>query len=129
MVYNVLVSNDDDHLRNYGFTWGPLLKGWRLSPLYNMLPRASHATERFLRLGLNPQGRLATLDNALDSREMFTLSRATACELMADVWRAVREWHRYFEDFGVPTTEIEKVAHGFRHLDDVATPALRKLLP
>jgi serine/threonine-protein kinase HipA len=129
MVYNVLVSNDDDHLRNHGFTWEPRLAGWRLSPLYDVLPRASHATERFLHLGLGPQGRLATLDNALDSHEMFTLSRARACEMMADVWRVVREWRGHFEDFGVPAAEIEKIAPAFRHINDVSTPALRKLLP
>lgn len=51
------------------------LSRWCLSPLYDVLPRASHATERFLHLGIGPQGRLATLDNALEAHEMFTLSR------------------------------------------------------
>lgn len=129
MVYNVLVSNDDDHLRNHGFVWEPRLAGWRLSPLYDVLPRASHATERFLHLGLGSQGRLATLDNALDTHEMFTLSRATACEMIAGIWRVVREWRGYFENFGVPATEIEKIAPAFRHIDDVSTSELRKLLP
>jgi serine/threonine-protein kinase HipA len=129
MVYNVLVSNDDDHLRNHGFVWEPRLAGWRLSPLYDVLPRASHATERFLHLGLGPQGRLATLDNALNSHEMFTLSRAAASEMIAGIWRDVREWRVYFETLGVPASEIEKIAPAFRHIDDVATPALRKLLP
>ena len=92
MVYNVLLSNDDDHLRNHAFVWEPRLAGWRLSPLYDVLPRASHATERFLHLGVGPQGRLATLDNALAAHEMFTLSRATACEMIAELWRVVREW-------------------------------------
>ncbi len=128
MVYNVFVSNDDDHLRNHGFTWEPRLAGWRLSPLYDVLPRASHATERFLHLGLGPQGRLATLDNALAVPEIFTLSRATACEMAAGIWRVVREWRGYFEDFGVPVAEIEEIAPAFRRLDDVCTPALRKLL-
>ena len=129
MVFNVLVSNDDDHLRNHGFVWESRLAGWRLSPLYDVLPRASHATERFLHLGLGPQGRLATLDNALDAHEMFTLSRAAACEMMADAWRVVREWRVHFESFGVSETETEKIAPAFRHIDDVSTPALRKLLP
>eukprot|EP01036_Dinobryon_divergens_P047367 gene47367-63485_t len=110
MVYNILVSNDDDHLRNHGFVWDPRLPGWRLSPLYDVLPRASHATERFLHLGVGPQGRLATLDNAIESHEMFTLSRASACDMMAGIWRTVREWRVYFEGFGVPGLEIEKVA-------------------
>ena len=129
MVYNVMVSNDDDHLRNHGSVWEPRLAGWRLSPLYDVLPRASHATERFLHLGVGPQGRLATLDNALEVHEMFTLSRAKACAMIADIWRVVREWRVYFEGFGVPVAEIEKIAPAFRHIDQVSTPALRKLLP
>lgn len=129
MVYNILVTNDDDHLRNHGFVYEPRLGGWRLSPLYDVLPRASLATERYLHLNVGPQGRLATLDNALEAHEMFTLSRAKACELIADVWRIVREWRVYFESFGVPAAEIEKIAPAFRHMDDVSTPALQKMLP
>jgi serine/threonine-protein kinase HipA len=129
MVYNLLVSNDDDHLRNHGFVWEPRLAGWRLSPLYDVLPRASHATERYLHLGLGPQGRLATLDNAVAAHEMFTLSRATACQMVAKVWSVVREWRVSFERYGVPAEEIEKIAPAFRHIDAVSTPALRKQLP
>lgn len=129
MVYNILVSNDDDHLRNHGFVWEPAIKGWRLSPLYDVLPKASHAFERYLHLGVGPQGRLATLDNALGAHEMFTLSKATACELISQVWLAVRQWKGYFEASGVSGPEIEKIAPAFRHLDTVSTAQLRKLLP
>ena len=129
MVYNILVSNDDDHLRNHGFLWDPRLPGWRLSPLYDVLPRASQATERFLHLGVGPQGRLASLDNALATHNMFTLSTAEAAQLMADVWRVVREWKVYFERFGVSADDIARIAPAFRPIDDVSTPELRKLLP
>ena len=128
MVYNILVSNDDDHLRNHGFLWDPRLPGWRLSPLYDVLPRASQATERFLHLGVGPQGRLATLDNALATHGMFTLSKAEAAQLIDDVWKTVREWKVYFERFEVSAEEIAKIAPAFRHMDDVSTPELRKLL-
>ncbi|QHE84064.1 type II toxin-antitoxin system HipA family toxin [Hydrogenophaga sp. BPS33] len=126
MVYNILVSNDDDHLRNHGFVGDPRLLGWRLSPLYDVLPRASHATERFLHLGVGPRGRLATLDNALASHDMFTLSRATACGLIAEIWAVVREWRVHFEGFGVAGVDMEKIAPAFRHLDDVSSTALRR---
>ncbi len=33
MIFNIFVSNDDDHLRNHGFVRDPRLPGWRLSPL------------------------------------------------------------------------------------------------
>lgn len=129
MVYNVLLSNDDDHLRNHGFLFDPRIRGWRLSPLYDVLPRASHATERYLHLGVGPQGRLATLDNALAAHAMFTLSKTKAAQLIADVWKTVREWAVFFEGFGVSADEIAKVAPAFRHMDDVSTPQMRKLLP
>ena len=129
MVYNVLVSNDDDHLRNHGFVWNPRLRGWRLSPLYDVLPRPSVAFERQLHLGIGPQGRAATLDNAFAAREMFTLSQADAAGAIAAIWATVREWRVYFEGFGATPEQIDRVAPAFRHIDDVSTPELRRLLP
>ncbi|WP_159914678.1 type II toxin-antitoxin system HipA family toxin [Pantoea sp. 18069] len=129
MVFNIFASNDDDHLRNHGFLWDPRLPGWRLSPLYDVLPRPSLATERFLHLGIGSQGRLGTLDNALDGHQMFSLSRARACELIDEVWRVLREWKVSFERSGVSADDIAKIAPAFRHLDDISTAGTRKLLP
>ena len=47
----------------------------------------------------------------------------------ADVWRVVREWRVYFDEFGVDAAEMDKAAPAFRHIDDISTPELRKLLP
>jgi serine/threonine-protein kinase HipA len=129
LVFNIFVSNDDDHLRNHGFIWDPRLPGWRLSPLYDVMPRASLASERRLHLGVGPQGRIATLDNAFTGREVFTLSAGDAASSIAKIWRTVREWKARFEEFQVPDEQIEKIAPAFRHLDEVSTPALRKQIP
>jgi serine/threonine-protein kinase HipA len=129
LVFNILVNNDDDHLRNHGFTWDPRLPGWRLSPLYDVMPRASLASERRLHLGVGPEGRTATLDNAFAGREMFTLSAEAAGESIAKIWKIVREWKVYFEEYAVPSDQVEKIAPAFRHLDDLSTPALRKQIP
>ncbi len=129
MVFNIFVSNDDDHLRNHGFLWDPRLAGWRLSPLYDVLPRPSIATERYLHLGIGPQGRLATLDNALAGHAIFSLSLARACTLIGEVWRCVREWKVSFEHSGVLADDIAKIAPAFRHVDDISTAGTRKLLP
>lgn len=129
MVFNILVSNDDDHLRNHGFLHDPRLAGWRLSPLYDVVPRPGFAQERYLHLGVGPQGRLATLDNALASHERFSLTRADACRVMAEVWAVLREWRVYFDEFRVPEQEQRKVAGAFRHIDDISTPQLRATMP
>ena len=36
IVFNIAVSNCDDHLRNHGFIYSP--KGWDLSPAYDLTP-------------------------------------------------------------------------------------------
>jgi serine/threonine-protein kinase HipA len=129
LVFNIFVNNDDDHLRNHGFVWDPRLLGWRLSPLYDVMPRASLASERRLYLGVGPQGRTATLDNAFDGREMFTLSAEAAAESIARIWRILREWKVHFEEYEVPSHQIERIAPAFRHIDDLSSPSLRKLIP
>src|SRR5207245_8093775 len=129
LVFNIFVNNDDDHLRNHGFVWDPRLPGWRLSPLYDVMPRASLASERRLHLGVGPEGRIATLDNAFAGREMFTLSAEAAVERHQKVWRILREWKVYFEEYQVPSHQIERIAAAFRHIDDLSTQPLRKLLP
>jgi serine/threonine-protein kinase HipA len=128
MVFNIFVNNDDDHLRNHGFVWDTRLPGWRLSPLYDVLPRASHAFERFLHLGIGPRGKLATLDNALGSHSRFTLSQPAACKSIDEIWRVVRQWRTYFDAAGVSQTDQDRIASAFRHLDALATPELRGLL-
>src|SRR3546814_14426684 len=36
MVFNIFVTNDDDHLRNHAFSYDAQLPGWRLYPLYDV---------------------------------------------------------------------------------------------
>ena len=117
MVFNILVTNDDDHLRNHALLWQN--KGWRLSPLYDVVPRPMVATERNLHLGIGAHGRSATLDNALTAFARFGLDIERAREIIDRLWRVVREWKVYFESCGVPATEIAKIAPAFRHIDDI----------
>lgn len=128
MIYNIFVSNDDDHLRNHGFVWDPHHRGWRLSPLYDVMPRPAIAAERYLFLGVGPQGRLATLDNAFAARELFTLSEAEALAIIDRIWMEVREWRTHFESFGVSAQVIEQAAAAFRHIDEISGKVLRAKL-
>jgi len=129
MVFNILVSNDDDHLRNHGFLFDPRLQGWRLSPLYDVMPRPSLSKERTLHLGVGPEGRTATLDNALAAHAAFTLSERDAAGAIDEVWRVVRQWRMHFDGFGVDAAETDRIASAFRHIDDVSTAGLRRKLP
>jgi serine/threonine-protein kinase HipA len=43
----ILGGNDDDHLRNHAFVSDVKRKGWKLSPLYDVLPKPQQGTDRF----------------------------------------------------------------------------------
>ena len=128
MVFNIFVTNDDDHLRNHAFLWQSATRSWRLSPLYDVMPRPMLATERHLHLSVGHQGRLATLDNALSGYARFGITRQDALEIIDRIWRVVREWKVRFEGYGVAGREIEAIAPALRHLDEVASADLKKML-
>jgi len=126
MVFNILVSNDDDHLRNHAFlhSLGKESKdgefreqGWQLSPLYDVMPRPSIGTDRYLHLGVGMQGRLATIANAMSMHGRFGLTKASSTAIIDRIWTVVREWKTYFESYGVDGKQIHLIAPAFRHMD------------
>jgi len=46
-VFNILISNSDDHLRNHGFLYDPA-GGWRLAPAYDLNPMPVDIKPRIL---------------------------------------------------------------------------------
>lgn len=128
MVFNIFIGNDDDHLRNHAFVWRDDWRGWTLSPLFDVMPHPQLASERYQHLGVGPQGRLATLDNAFAAKERFGLMAEVAASIIDRIWRVARQWRQYFEQYGVSATQIEAIAPAFRHFDDISSPELRKQL-
>lgn len=59
MVFNILVTNDDDHLRNHGFL-GDGSGGWRLSPLYDVVPKPQAGLSAGWCSGSDQQGEMQT---------------------------------------------------------------------
>lgn len=119
MVFNILVSNDDDHLRNHAFLFDAEGGGWRLSPLYDVVPKPQVAHERMLHLSVGPKGRLARLDNALAGAGRFGLLPPDAAQIVERVAAAVRSWRESFEASGVTARECDRIASAFRRAADV----------
>lgn len=132
MIFNILVNNDDDHLRNHGFILVEdppqnAVKGaqeprqkvsmaWRISPLYDVVPRPVYSHSRRLHLGIGQSGKEATIENALSWCERFGLSRPQAIAECDRIWRVVREWRNYFEECGVTGADIDAVSPAFLHI-------------
>lgn len=113
MVLNILVTNDDDHLRNHGFLFDGT--GWRLSPLYDVVPKPQLGLERKLVLGVGPEGRGATLENALAGAAVFDLGLEEASAIVDDMRHMVgARWETLFCDAGIAPTDRGRFATCFR---------------
>ena len=118
MLLNILVTNDDDHLRNHGFLFDG--EGWRLSPLYDVVPKPQLGLERRLVLGVGPEGRNATIENALAGAAVFDLGPDDAKAIAEDMSRIVAtRWEHLFTEAGISAADRKRFATCFR----LAAPA------
>ena len=119
MLLNILVTNDDDHLRNHGFLFDG--EGWRISPLYDVVPKPQLGLERRLVLGVGPEGRNATIENALAGAAVFDLGPDDAKAIAEDMSRIVAtRWEHLFTEAGISAADRKRFATCFR----LAAPAL-----
>jgi serine/threonine-protein kinase HipA len=109
VVFNVLVGNRDDHLRNHGCL--RTATGWRLAPAFDMNPNP-HKLEHALTL----DGSVASpsLKAVNDSAEDFyRLTHARACTIEKEVAEVVRTWKDRANALGIPRREIQLMATVF----------------
>ena len=109
IVFSILISNTDDHLRNHGFLLGP--SGWRLSPAYDMNPVPGSDG---LKLLISESDNSLDLDLALDVAEFFRLNGKAAGLILDQVLTAVRNWRPVASSVGVSTWEMSEMADAFR---------------
>jgi serine/threonine-protein kinase HipA len=116
IVFNIMISNVDDHLRNHGFLYeGP--SGWRLSPLYDLEPTPDHVKARILHTNIDLNNGTASLDLAYEVIEYFGLTLAAAKKIALKVGNAVKEWDKEAARFGAGKQEIDFMRSAFDHAD------------
>ena len=112
MAFNILVGNDDDHLRNHAFVFDG--RGWRLSPLYDVVPRPHVGSNGRLILAAGESGHAATLANALTGAAAFGLKREEAAALLEDLrGRVSARWKAALSEAGIGAIDIERLANCF----------------
>ena len=117
MVFTVLVSNTDDHLRNHAFLRdGP---GWVLSPAYDINPTPGEIRPRVLAtaLGEDYHATSASLELALSVAPYFDLEEADAWRIVQDVAAVTRSWRARARTAGCPRGECDMMASAFEHED------------
>ncbi|MBK7804250.1 MAG: HipA domain-containing protein, partial [Chloracidobacterium sp.] len=116
IVFSILVSNTDDHLRNHGFVY-ERFKGWRLSPAYDLNPVPTDVKPRILTTNIDLDNGSASLDLALSVAENFRLTLADGKTIIKEVGGAVSEWRKLAFANDLSEREIERMASAFVHED------------
>ncbi len=111
MIFNMLVSNDDDHLRNHATILDR--GGWRLSPAYDLVPHPQQSYTRQLGLGVGAMGRIASYENAMSESARFGLKRQRAQQIAQEVLSRVKDWERIMRESGVTTGDVDAIRSAF----------------
>jgi len=116
LVFNILISNTDDHLRNHGFLYMGA-GGWRLSPAYDLNPVPVDVNPRILTMAINEDDSTASLELAMEVAPYFELDQAKARKTASEVGNAVAKWRDEAARHGLKQTEIDRMASAFEHED------------
>ena len=116
IVFSILISNTDDHLRNHGFLYaGP--DGWRLAPAYDLNPVPTDIKPRVLTTAIDLEDGTASLDRAMEVASYFELHAKTSHAIAAEVGQEVATWRRAAARLGLTTAEIDRMSSAFEHED------------
>ncbi len=109
IVFNMAISNTDDHLRNHAFIFTK--KGWILSPLYDVNP-VPYGDE--LSLNINEYDNRINIDLAIQSAIKFGISKSDAKVYADDILKIVREnWKKKAIEYRLTRGQIEKMRPAF----------------
>lgn len=109
IVFNMAITNTDDHLRNHAFL---LTKnGWILSPLYDVNP-VPYGDE--LSLNVNEENNSISIDLAVKTAVRFGIAEAEAEAYAKDILKTVRgNWEKIALRYGLTRRQIEEMRPAF----------------
>jgi serine/threonine-protein kinase HipA len=109
VVFNVLVANRDDHLRNHGFIRE--VTGWRVADAFDMNPslaKSEHA------LTMDGSSVAPSIKTVLETAEFYRLAEGPALTIVEEVRAAVSGWRDEAKRQGLQATEIKRMESVFQ---------------
>ncbi|MFO1101332.1 MAG: HipA domain-containing protein [Methylocystis sp.] len=116
IVFSILISNTDDHLRNHGFLYAGG-QGWRLSPAYDLNPVPADVKPRVLTTAIDLDDGTASLDLAYSVARYFGLKEVEAKQIARSTGEAVSNWRDIAANMGLAPAEISRMSSAFEHGD------------
>ena len=108
IIFNIAISNTDDHLRNHGFI---LTKdGWILSPAYDLNPSID---KDGLALNIDTDNNVLDFDLAISVGEYFRLNKQQMETIIQEVVEVTTNWKTIANEIGIPRSEQELMEKAF----------------
>lgn len=108
IVFSVMVSNTDDHLRNHGFLLTS--RGWRLSPAYDMNPNPKGTG---LSLNISDDDNSLNLGLCLEVAPLFRWKAGEANDFIQTAKKIIGSWEKKAESLSIPHAERTLMAPAF----------------
>lgn len=114
IIFTILISNTDDHLKNHGFIYVGRNR-WRLSPAFDINPAPTR--QRILQTGiLEGEPFDASLTRALDAASFFDVEQEDAKKMASQMATVVNDtWRESLRLEGASASEINSFAAAFQH--------------
>jgi serine/threonine-protein kinase HipA len=112
IVFNIAISNTDDHLRNHGFILSTQGNrgAWKLSPAYDINPSIDKAG---LHLNINKHDNSLDYNLAFEVSDLFQLSKQQATNIYDEVLVAVALWPQIATKLKISRTEQQLMESAF----------------
>ena len=108
ILFNVLVSNTDDHLRNHGFLLSS--EGWRLSPAFDMNPNEYGSG---LKLNISENDNSLDIDLVMSVAPLFKLTSEKAVKILKNMKTNTSKWIDIAKNIGLTNHEREMMKNAF----------------
>jgi serine/threonine-protein kinase HipA len=108
IIFNIAISNTDDHLRNHGFilTTG----GWTLSPAYDLNPSTD---KDGLALNIDMDNNALDFELAKSVGEYFRLNNLQMENIIQEVLQVTTNWKTIATEIGISRAELEMMEKAF----------------
>lgn len=110
IIFNIAISNTDDHLCNHGFILEDA--GWKLSPAYDINPSID---KDGLALNIDMDNNALDFELAKSVGEYFQLNLQQMENIIEEVIAPVRNWKAIAIEIGISRSEQELMTAAFRY--------------
>lgn len=114
LVFSLLASNYDDHLRNHGF----LMRApgrWALSPAYDLNPVPEIERAQTPKTAITENQEMSTIGAALAAAPRFGLKSTEAKSILRKILGVVLSWRKTGKQLGIKARPLEAYATAFEH--------------